>query len=200
MTGRGDEGWRDLRNEHTVQRCGSAEEDGGKIAGVKRGLRWRWWQTGCGLFLLPPATFFTLPVFSSAALIYSPPLLPFELMCHFMLHTWFIFSPLLALSVWCALVPQMQRPVCVCVYLCETILDSSTYHHFPLFPKLSLSFFLSPSEIRCCHSPQPLFFFITLLFAPYLSSELRFDALSTLSLTWIFCLCLCLYKHPLPTL
>lgn len=77
---------------------------------------------------------------------------------------------------------------CVCVYLCEKRLDSSTYlcalsllSHFPSCPYP----FFSPSEIRWCHPTLPLFRYHSSL---QCFPELRFDALSTLSLSWIFCL------------
>lgn len=86
----------------------------------KRGPRWRWWQMWGALFLLPPATFSTLPVFSSASLIYPPPLLPFELMCHFMLSVWFLFFFLPSLpSVHDVLL--CFRCHFLCVYLCEKL-------------------------------------------------------------------------------
>lgn len=128
-------------------------------------LSWRWWQKWCTLFLLP-ATFSLLPVFSSASLIGSPPLLSFELMCHFIPCAWFLFiffSPL--------------RPLLLC-FRCRlwkatpVVSISFFFPSITVFPFSWLStsfFFLPPSEIRCCHSPWPLFFFITLYFAQYFS-------------------------------
>lgn len=111
----------------TVQRCGSAEEDGKKME-EKGGLRWRWWQTWCALFLLPPATFLSLPVFSSASLIHSLPLLPFELMCLFMLCAWFFFFPLCPLYMMCS----CTSDVVSCVYI--SVRSYWSHFHQPLFP------------------------------------------------------------------
>lgn len=148
----------------------------------------------CALFLLPPATFATLPVFSSTSLIYSPPLLALELMCRFIpCALIFIFFHPSPPSVHDVLLCFRYRVLCVYLHVCHFHQPLTPVLLFFAFYWLSLSFF-SPSEIRCCHSPYPLFFFITPFFARYFSSVLRFDTLSTLSLTWIFSLSLPLFS------
>lgn len=165
------------------------------------GLRWRWWQTWCALFLLPPSTLSVLPVFSSASLKYSPPLLPFELMCHFILCAWFLlfFSPLHPLYV----LRSYALDVASCVYI--SVKSYWSHFHQPLFPHVSLfsPFPCHPYHFFCLHqrldvvTPHSLFFSLSHSSLHSIFPLCKdFDALSTLSLTWIFCLSPC--KHPLP--
>lgn len=133
---------------------------------MKRGLRWRWWQMWCALFLLPPATFSTLPVFSSTSLIHSPPFLPFELMCHFMQRLVFYFSPSHPLYMMCSRALDAASSV----YISEAVQESFPSTSFlvllfPPFPSCLYPFF-SPSQIRCCHSLQSSFS-LSLFFAQH---------------------------------
>lgn len=90
------------------------------------------------------------------SLIYSPPLLPFELMCHFMLCAWFFFIFYISssLSVHGVL---LCFGCLLCIFLWKTTGVISINLSFPcitVFPFLAvyIFFFLPPSEIRCCHS------------------------------------------------